>query len=139
MSAANEGKGEGLVRGPDPLKKRRFARRARRRRAVVVRKPSSTALSSSRIIDIGYGPLNGAPIANTPTVATTAPPQSPFSEVLRHLDELMAEATHLRERITAALHREQRPFFPERRCRYEPHKPERRQEWSRDSLNTSPP
>lgn len=47
-------------------------------------------------------------------------------ETLRHLDDLLAEARHLRERITAALHREREPFYPERRSHYEPHEPERR-------------
>jgi len=47
-------------------------------------------------------------------------------ETLRHLDDLLAEARHLRERITAALHTEREPFYPERRLHYEPHEPERR-------------
>jgi hypothetical protein len=47
-------------------------------------------------------------------------------ETIRHLDELMAEARRLRERITAALRREEEPFFPERRYHYERHEPERR-------------
>jgi hypothetical protein len=38
----------------------------------------------------------------------------------------MAEARLLRERIAAALRREEAPFFPERRHRYEPHEPDRR-------------
>lgn len=49
-----------------------------------------------------------------------------IGETIRHLDELMAEARRLRERITAALRREEEPFFPERRYHYEQHKPERR-------------
>jgi hypothetical protein len=49
-----------------------------------------------------------------------------LEETLRHLDELLAEARHLRERITAALHQESQPFYPERRSHYEPHEPERR-------------
>ena len=51
---------------------------------------------------------------------------TPFAETLRHIDDLMAEARLLRERITTALRREQEPFFPERRHRYEPHEPDRR-------------
>jgi hypothetical protein len=51
---------------------------------------------------------------------------TPFAETLRHIDDLMAEARLLRERITAALRREEAPFFPERRHRYEPHEPDRR-------------
>jgi hypothetical protein len=51
---------------------------------------------------------------------------TPFTETLRHIDDLMAEARLLRERIAAALRREEAPFFPERRHRYEPHEPERR-------------
>jgi hypothetical protein len=49
-----------------------------------------------------------------------------IGETIRRLDELMAEARHLRERITAALRREEEPFFPERRYHYEQHEPERR-------------
>lgn len=49
-----------------------------------------------------------------------------IGETIRHLDELIAEARRLRERITAALRREEEPFFPERRYRYEQHEPERR-------------
>ena len=51
---------------------------------------------------------------------------TPFAETLRHIDALMAEARLLREQITAALRREEAPFFPERRHRHEPHVPERR-------------
>jgi hypothetical protein len=51
---------------------------------------------------------------------------TPFVETLRHIDDLMTEAGLLRERITAALQREEAPFFPERRHRYEPHEPDRR-------------
>jgi hypothetical protein len=51
---------------------------------------------------------------------------TPFADTLRHIDDLMAEARLLRERITAALRREEAPFFPERRHRYEPHEPDRR-------------
>jgi hypothetical protein len=51
---------------------------------------------------------------------------SRLEETLRHLDDLLAEARDLRQRITAALHREYEPFYPERRSHYEPHKPERR-------------
>ena len=49
-----------------------------------------------------------------------------FGESLRHLDDLLAEAQRLRERITAALNPEREPFYPERRSRFEPHEPERR-------------
>jgi hypothetical protein len=49
-----------------------------------------------------------------------------LDETLRHLDDLLAEARHLRERITVALYREREPFYPERRSHYEPHEPERR-------------
>jgi hypothetical protein len=51
---------------------------------------------------------------------------SRLEETLRHLDDLLAEARDLLQRITAALHREHEPFYPERRSHYEPHKPERR-------------
>ena len=57
----------------------------------------------------------------TPFAETT-----PFAATLRYLDDLMAEARLLRERITAALGREEAPFFPERRHRHEPHEPDRR-------------
>jgi len=53
---------------------------------------------------------------------------TPFAETLRHIDDLMAEARLLRERIAAALRREEAPFFPERRHRYEPHEPDRRRQ-----------
>jgi hypothetical protein len=49
-----------------------------------------------------------------------------IGETIRRLDELMAEARHLRERITAALGRKEEPFFPERRYHYEQHESERR-------------
>lgn len=62
--------------------------------------------------------------ASVGSVSEFAP--TPFAETLRHIDDLMAEARRLRERITAALRREEAPFFPERRHRYEPHEPERR-------------
>jgi len=51
---------------------------------------------------------------------------SVFTETLRHIDDLLDEARHLRERITAALRRDQQPFYPERRHHYEPHEPDRR-------------
>ena len=51
---------------------------------------------------------------------------TPFAETLRYLDDLMAEARLLRARITAALRREEAPFFPERRHRHEAHEPDRR-------------
>ena len=44
----------------------------------------------------------------------------------RRLDQLIEEAVGLREQITAALDRECRPFFPERRRAHQPHTPERR-------------
>ena len=47
-------------------------------------------------------------------------------ETLRHFDDLLDEARHLRERMAAAIRREQQPFYPERRQHYEPHEPERR-------------
>ena len=59
-------------------------------------------------------------------VAMDALKPSVFGETLRHLDDLLAEARQLRERIAAALHREREPFYPERRFHYEPHEPERR-------------
>ena len=49
-----------------------------------------------------------------------------LEETLRQLDDLLAEARHLRERITTTLQRERKPFYPERRSHYEPHDPERR-------------
>jgi len=55
-----------------------------------------------------------------------SPTKLPFSDVLRHIDSLLDEAATLRERITAALHRENAPFFPERRHTFEVHEPERR-------------
>jgi len=51
---------------------------------------------------------------------------SVLGDTLRHLDDLLAEARMLRERITAALSREREPFFPERRRYDAPHTPERR-------------
>ena len=51
-----------------------------------------------------------------------------FAAMMRHLDELLAEAVRLREQITAAMRRnEERPFWPERRMRHERHDPDRRQ------------
>ena len=64
--------------------------------------------------------LDGSP-GPVSELATT-----PFAETLRHIDDLMAEARLLRERITAALRREEAPFFPERRHRNEPYEPDRR-------------
>jgi len=46
---------------------------------------------------------------------------------LRRLDELIEEAVALRQQIAAALIRERRPFFPERRRAKQPHARERRQ------------
>lgn len=39
-------------------------------------------------------------------MSSTAPSQTPFSALLRHVDDLLIEAQELRERIKAALHRE---------------------------------
>ena len=66
------------------------------------------------------GPFHASPPPRSELTMT------PFAETLRHIDALMAEARLLRERITAALLREEAPFFPERRHRNEPHDPERR-------------
>jgi hypothetical protein len=55
------------------------------------------------------------------------PPESPFASALRQLDDLMTEASYLRERIAAALYREHHPFFPERRHSHQRYEPERRQ------------
>jgi len=49
-----------------------------------------------------------------------------LGETLRHFDDLMEEARHLRARITAALSRETEPFYPDRRYHFEHHEPERR-------------
>jgi hypothetical protein len=68
----------------------------------------------------GKDPFHASPGADPESGLT------PFAETLRHIDDLMAEARLLRERITAALRREEEPFFPERRHRYEPHEPDRR-------------
>jgi hypothetical protein len=46
---------------------------------------------------------------------------------LRRIDELIDEAVTLREQIAAALVREYRPFFPERRQANRPHAHGRRQ------------
>ena len=54
------------------------------------------------------------------------PSESPFAAALRQLDDLMSEASYLRQRITAAMLRERYPFFPERRHTHEPYKPDRR-------------
>ena len=66
------------------------------------------------------GPFHASPTPRSQFAMT------PFAETLRHIDDLMAEARVLRERITAALRREEAPFFPERRHRHEPHEPDRR-------------
>jgi hypothetical protein len=50
-----------------------------------------------------------------------------FEHTIRHVDDLLAEARHLHERIAVALKREREPFYPERRYHYEPHEPERRE------------
>jgi len=53
--------------------------------------------------------------------------KSSGADTLRHLEDLLTEARHLRERIAAALClQDERPFFPERRDHYEPHEPDRR-------------
>jgi len=62
------------------------------------------------------------------SVAMDALEPSVLGETLRRLDDLLAEARMLRERITAAIRREREPFFPERRRHDEPHTPERRQQ-----------
>jgi len=59
-------------------------------------------------------------------MAIKTPTESPFASALRQLDDLMTEASYLRERITAALHREHHPFFPERRHSHQHYEPERR-------------
>lgn len=51
---------------------------------------------------------------------------APVGEILSHIDDLLAEARHLRERITAALHHEREPLYVERRWHQEPHQPDRR-------------
>jgi hypothetical protein len=53
---------------------------------------------------------------------------SVLGETVKRFDDLLAEARALRVRITAALHREREPFFPERRRYDEPHTPERRKQ-----------
>ena len=70
--------------------------------------------------------VNGKHPFHAPSVPISESGMTPFAETLRHIDDLMAEARLLRERITAALRREEAPFFPERRHRYEPHEPDRR-------------
>jgi hypothetical protein len=49
-----------------------------------------------------------------------------FANLLRHVDELLAEAARLREQITAAMRKDERPFWPDRRYSRQPHDPERR-------------
>ena len=50
-----------------------------------------------------------------------------FAAMMRHIDELLAEAVRLREQITSAMRsNEERPFWPDRRTKREPHQPERR-------------
>ena len=66
------------------------------------------------------------PFHASSSVPVSGSEMTPFAETLRYLDDLMAEARLLRERITAALGREEAPFFPERRHRHEPHEPDRR-------------
>jgi hypothetical protein len=51
---------------------------------------------------------------------------SHLGEILRHFDDLLEEAQHLRERIVSGLYREREPFFPERRHHSEQHEPDRR-------------
>lgn len=67
----------------------------------------------------------GVPIAIASGVSDTVRPDVPFGALLRHLDDLVAEHAQLRERLTAALHRED-PFFPDRRHTYQPREPDRR-------------
>jgi hypothetical protein len=50
-----------------------------------------------------------------------------FAAMMRRLDEILAEAVRLREQITTTMRNNQeRPFWPDRRIRREPHDPERR-------------
>ena len=69
---------------------------------------------------------NGKDPFHASSVPISDSAMTPFAETLRHIDDLMAEARLLRERITAALRREEAPFFPERRHRNEPYEPDRR-------------
>jgi hypothetical protein len=52
--------------------------------------------------------------------------QGHFASLIRHLDELLAEAARLREQITAAMRTNERPFWPDRRRDRQAHDPERR-------------
>jgi hypothetical protein len=53
--------------------------------------------------------------------------ESPFRDTLRDLDDQITETRQLCQRINAAIRRENDPpYFPERRDRYEPYKPDRR-------------
>jgi hypothetical protein len=52
---------------------------------------------------------------------------SPISGLIARLDELLAEAARLSSDIRAAMRREQRPFWPDRRRESHPHDPDRRQ------------
>lgn len=83
-------------------------------------------MSLSRRSASGKDPFHTSSVPLSDSEMTPFAEMTPFTETLRHIDDLMAEARLLRERITAALRREEAPFFPERRHRYEPHEPDRR-------------
>jgi hypothetical protein len=59
-------------------------------------------------------------------VTVKAPVGRDFEALMRHLDNLLAEAIALRERVTAAMRRDRVPFWPDRRRRSAPHDPDRR-------------
>lgn len=54
---------------------------------------------------------------------------NPISGLIARLDELLVEAARLSSDIRAAMRREQRPFWPDRRRERHPHDPERRQSY----------
>jgi hypothetical protein len=55
--------------------------------------------------------------------------KSPVADPLKYLADLLTEAQYLRERIAAALRRQdERPFFPDRRDHYKPYEPDRRRD-----------
>lgn len=61
-------------------------------------------------------------------MAETLPPDSQVADLLRRLDDLLAEATRLRDDIETAMQaRIDSPFWPERRRRRLPITQERRQ------------
>jgi hypothetical protein len=49
-----------------------------------------------------------------------------FAALMRHLDELLAEAVRIREQVTDAMRKNERPFWPDRRTSRQQHDPERR-------------